>query len=36
VNEWIFPGGEILLVRGPMATLKSLLEPLGPLQMLRR
>jgi zinc protease len=28
-STWIFPGGEILLVRGPAATLKSALETLG-------
>jgi zinc protease len=29
VNSWIFPGGEIILFRGPASTLKPFLEPLG-------
>ncbi len=33
-NDWIFPGGEVLLIRGPAATLKSALEPLGSFQLL--
>ena len=28
-NNWIFPSGEVILIRGPAATLKLLLEPLG-------
>ena len=28
-SNWIFSGGEIILIRGPAATLKPLLEPLG-------
>jgi zinc protease len=35
-NEWILPGGEILLIRGPIKTLRPLLEPLGAFEMLRR
>ncbi len=31
-NDWIFPGGEILLIRGPAATLKPILNPLGAFQ----
>ena len=31
-NDWIFPGGEILLIRGPAATLKPTLNPLGAFQ----
>jgi zinc protease len=34
-NSWIFPGGEILLMRGPIGTLKPLIEPLGAFQMLQ-
>ncbi len=33
-NNWIFPSGEILLIRGPAAALKSALEPFGPYQQL--
>jgi zinc protease len=33
-NDWIFPGGEILLMRGPAATLKPGIEPLGAFQPL--
>ncbi len=33
-KEWIFPGGVIIVVRGPAATLKPALEPLGPFQQL--
>ncbi len=33
-KEWIFPGGVIILVRGPTATLKPVLEPLGPFQQI--
>jgi zinc protease len=33
-KEWIFPGGVIILVRGPAATLKPALEPLGPFQQI--
>ena len=29
-NNWIFPSGEIILIRGPAATLKPALSPLGP------
>jgi zinc protease len=36
VNDWIFAGGEILLIRGPLETLKPLLTPLGAFEMLRR
>jgi zinc protease len=35
-NEWIFPGGEILLIRSPIETLKPLIEPLGAFQILQR
>jgi zinc protease len=35
-NDWIFPGGEVLLIRGPMEALKPLLEPMGSFQMLRK
>jgi zinc protease len=31
-NNWIFPSGEILLLRGPAASLKPALEPLGSSQ----
>jgi zinc protease len=33
-NNWIFPSGEVLLIRGPAAVLKSALEPLGSYQQL--
>jgi zinc protease len=33
-NNYIFPSGEIILVRGPAALLKPELEPLGPAQQL--
>jgi zinc protease len=33
-NNWIFPSGEVLLIRGPAATLKPALEPLGSYQQL--
>jgi zinc protease len=33
-NDWIFPGGEVLLIRGPLFTLKPLLSPLGAFQQL--
>lgn len=33
-NNWIFPSGEVLLIRGPAATLKPALEPLGFYQQL--
>ncbi len=33
-KDWIFPGGMILLVRGPASVLKGSLETLGPLQLL--
>ena len=33
-NNWIFPSGEVLLIRGPVEILKSALEPLGPYQQL--
>jgi zinc protease len=33
-KDWIFPGGEVLLIRGPAATLRPTLEPLGPYQRL--
>jgi zinc protease len=35
-NGWMFPGGEILLMRGPIGTLKPLIEPLGSFQILQR
>jgi zinc protease len=35
-NGWMFPGGEILLMRGPIGTLKPLIEPLGAFQVLQR
>ncbi len=28
-NNWIFPSGEVILIRGPATTLKPILEPLG-------
>jgi zinc protease len=28
-NNWIFPSGEIILIRGPAAALKPILQPLG-------
>jgi predicted Zn-dependent peptidase len=31
-RNWIFPGGMVLLLRGPAATLKPALEPLGAIQ----
>jgi hypothetical protein len=31
-KEWIFPGGVIILVRGPGAALKASLETLGQIQ----
>ena len=34
VNDWIFPGGEILVLRGPMKSLKTSLTPLGSFQKL--
>jgi zinc protease len=33
-KEWIFPGGVLITVRGPAATLKPALEPLGPFQQI--
>jgi zinc protease len=33
-KEWIFPGGMLIIVRGPAATLKGPLEMIGPLQQL--
>jgi zinc protease len=33
-NNYIFPGGEVILVRGPAATLKPVLESLGPVRPL--
>ncbi len=33
-KEWIFPGGMIIVVRGPASVLKPILELLGPLQQL--
>ncbi len=33
-KEWIFPGGMIIVVRGPATVLKAPLELLGPLQQL--
>jgi len=33
-NDWIFPGGEILLIRGPLSALKPLLSPLGTFQQI--
>jgi zinc protease len=35
-NEWIFPGGEILLIRSPIETLKPLIQPMGTFQILQR
>jgi zinc protease len=35
-KEWLFPGGVNILVRGPAATLKPILESLGPLKMIPR
>jgi zinc protease len=35
-NAWIIPGGEVLLMRGPVETLKPLLTPLGSFQKLPR
>jgi hypothetical protein len=33
-NDWIFPGGELVLIRGPLAMLKSSLGLLGSYQIL--
>ncbi len=33
-KEWIFPGGVLIVVRGPAAVLKPALEPLGPFQLM--
>lgn len=33
-KEWIFPGGMLIIVRGPASVLKPSLELLGPLQLL--
>jgi len=33
-NNWIFPGGEVILIRGPAATLKPALTPLGSARQL--
>lgn len=33
-NNWIFPSGEVLLIRGPAATLKPVLTPLGTLRQI--
>jgi zinc protease len=33
-NNWIFPGGEFILVRGPASELKPALESLGPIRQL--
>jgi predicted Zn-dependent peptidase len=33
-NDWLFPGGELLLIRGPLDTLKASLGLLGSFQML--
>ena len=33
-NNWIFPSSEVLLIRGPAATLKPALEPFGSYQQL--
>ncbi len=33
-RQWIFPGGVIIVVRGPAATMKPALESLGPFQQL--
>jgi zinc protease len=35
-NGWLFPGGEILLMRGPIGVLKPLVQPLGAFQILQR
>ena len=35
-NEWIFPGGVILIVRGPASVLRPQLESLGTVQLLKR
>ena len=29
-NNWVFPSGEVILIRGPAASLKPALSPLGP------
>jgi zinc protease len=36
VNDWMFPGGEILLMRGPIETLRPSIAPLGAIQILHR
>ncbi len=33
-SDWIFPSGEVLMIRGPASTLKAALEPLGTLQQI--
>ena len=33
-NNWIFPSGEIILIRGPAATLKPILESIGTARQL--
>lgn len=33
-NDWILPGGEVILIRGPLSTLKPILGPLGPYRRL--
>jgi zinc protease len=35
-NGWVFPGGEMLLIRGPIETLKPSIKPLGEFQILQR
>jgi zinc protease len=35
-NDWIFPGGEILVIRGPVKILQPMLEPLGTVHVLNR
>jgi zinc protease len=35
-NEWMFPGGEIIILRGPIEILKPLIGPLGAYQVLHR
>jgi hypothetical protein len=33
-QDWMFPGGEVILLRGPAAILKPAIEPLGTSQPL--
>lgn len=35
-NEWLFPGGMILIVRGPVSILQPQLESIGTVQLLKR